>query len=69
MTETCTTSSVAEMQAVGSTTGARSESALCWNDMMIGTMIMMVASMTNLIDNAPLREGVIQEESKPFRTT
>jgi hypothetical protein len=33
---------------------------------MKGTTITMVISMTNLTDNAPKKEGVMQEESKPF---
>jgi hypothetical protein len=69
MTETCMTSSAVEMHADGSKTGAKSESALSRNDTMRGTMIYMVPSITNLTDNAPLKEGVMQEESKPFPTT
>jgi hypothetical protein len=57
MTEICATSSVEEMHTIGLTTGARSVSALSKNDMMRGTMTIMVPSMTNLTDSAPLKEG------------
>jgi hypothetical protein len=67
MIETCVTSSVVEMHAAGSKTGVRSESALK-NDVTKGTMIIMVCSVTKLTDNASLKEGVMQEESKPFPT-
>jgi hypothetical protein len=55
-----------EMHAIGLTTGARNGSALSKNDVMIGTMIIMVPSITNLTDSAPLKEGATQEESMPF---
>jgi hypothetical protein len=45
-------------------TRAKSETALSRNDMVRGTLIIMLPSMTNLTNNTPLKEGVIQEESK-----
>jgi hypothetical protein len=66
MTEICVTSSTAEMHVIGLTTGARSVSAWSKNDMMRGTMIIMVPSMTNLTNRAPLKEGTTQEESRLF---
>jgi hypothetical protein len=42
--------------------------ALSKNDMMREIMTIMVPSMTNLTDSAPLKEGATQEESKPFPT-
>jgi hypothetical protein len=62
MTETCTTSSAVEMRTAGSKTGTKSESALSRSSAMRGTMIIMVASMNNVTDSAPLKEGVMQEE-------
>jgi hypothetical protein len=44
-------------------------SALSRSDVMRGIMATMVPFMTNLTDNAILKEDVIQEESKPFPTT
>jgi microcystin degradation protein MlrC len=68
MTETCATSSTVEMHVAGLTTSARSLSASSKSDMMIGTMTIMVPSMTNLTNNTPLKEGATQEESRPFTT-
>jgi hypothetical protein len=59
MTVTCVTSSMIEMHAFGSKTGAKSESACSGNDTMKGTMLIMVPTMTNLTNNAPLKEGII----------
>jgi hypothetical protein len=59
ITETCMTSSMAEMHAAGSKIGAKSNGALSRNNEMRGTMIIMVPSMTNLTDDAPLREEVM----------
>jgi hypothetical protein len=64
MTKICVKSSEVEMHVTGLTNGARSMSALSKNDMMRGTMTIMVPSMTNLTDSAPLKEGTTQEESK-----
>jgi hypothetical protein len=69
MTETCKTSYAAEMHMAGSKIGTKSESALSRNNMMSGTMIIMVPSMTNLTDNVPLKEGAMQEESRPSPMT
>jgi hypothetical protein len=66
MTETCTTSSGAAMRVAGSKTGAKSESALSMSGVMRGTMITMAPSMINLTNNAPLKEGIMQEGLKPF---
>jgi hypothetical protein len=57
MTKICVTSSAVEMHVTGLTTGTRSVSALSKNDEMRGTMTIMVPSMTNLTDSAPLKEG------------
>jgi hypothetical protein len=59
-------SSVEQMHTIELTTGGRSVSALSKNDVMKGTMTIMVHSMTNPIDSAPLKEGTTYEESKPF---
>jgi hypothetical protein len=64
MTKICTTSSVAEMHVIGFTTGTRSVSTLSKNDVMRGTMSIMVPSTTNVTNSAPLKEGATQEESK-----
>jgi hypothetical protein len=64
VTKICVTSFAAEIHATGLTTGARSVSALSKNDVMRGTMTIMVPSMTNLTDRASLKEGTTQEESK-----
>jgi hypothetical protein len=66
MTEICATSSMAEMHVIGLTADARSISSLSKNDVMRGTMTIMVPSTTNIIESAPLKEGTTQEESKPF---
>jgi hypothetical protein len=66
MIGTCAMSSTAEMHVTGLTTDARSMSALSKNDVMRGTMTIMVPSMKNLTNNAPLKEGATQEESKTF---
>jgi hypothetical protein len=68
-TMTCPTSSAIEMPTTGSKTGAMNETASNRSDAMKGTMIIMARSMTNLNDNAPLKEGIMKEESKPFLTT
>jgi hypothetical protein len=68
MTEIYATSSAVEMHTIGLTIGARSVSALSKNDVMRGTMTIMVPSTTNLTDSAPTKEGATQEESKPFST-
>jgi hypothetical protein len=68
MIETCAMSSAAEMLVTGLTSGARSVSALSKNDVMRGTMTIMIPSTINLIDNASLKEGATLEESKPFPT-
>jgi hypothetical protein len=69
MTETCMTSSTVEMHMTGSKTGAQSESTLSRSGTMKGTVITIVLSMTNLTNNAPLKEGIMQEESKHFPMT
>jgi hypothetical protein len=69
MTETCATSSAVEMHVAGSITGAKSLSAMSSNDMMRGTMIIMVLPMTNLTDSAPRMSGTTHKESRPFPTT
>jgi hypothetical protein len=63
-TVTCMTSSVVEMPMVGSKTGVESESAWNRNIAMRATMIIMVHTTTNHTGNAPLMEGITQEESK-----
>jgi hypothetical protein len=45
-----------------------SVSALSKNDVMRGTMTIMVPSHTNLTGSAPLKEGATQEDSKTFPT-
>jgi hypothetical protein len=69
MTATCATSSAAQMRMAGSKFDAKSKSAWSRNDTTRGTMIIMVRTMTNLTDNTPLKEGIIQEESKLFPMT
>jgi hypothetical protein len=66
MTEICMTSSTAEMHTTGLTTGVKSVSTLSKSGVMRGTMTVMVPSMTNLTDNALLKEGATQEDSKLF---
>jgi hypothetical protein len=61
MTEICVTSSAVEMHVTGLTTSVRSVSALSKNNVIRGTMIIMVPSMTNLTDSALLKEGATQE--------
>jgi hypothetical protein len=63
-TEICAMTSAIEMHTVGLTTGAKSMSTLSKNNKMRGTMTIMVPSMTNLTDSAPLKEGATQEESQ-----
>jgi hypothetical protein len=60
ITKICATSSAVEMHAIGLTTGARRVSALSKNDVMRGTMTIIVPFMTNLTDSAT------HEESKDF---
>jgi hypothetical protein len=57
-TVTCTTSTAAEMHATGLKISAESESALNRNNMMIGIMITMVPTMTNLTGNTPVKVGI-----------
>jgi hypothetical protein len=64
-TETCVTSSVAEMHVAALTADGRSMSALSKNGVMKETMTTMVLSITSLTDSVSLMEGAIQEESKP----
>jgi hypothetical protein len=45
------------MHVIGLTIGARSMSALSKNDVMRGTITIMVPSMTNLTNSATLKEG------------
>jgi hypothetical protein len=68
MTEISATSSAAEMHTIGLTSSARSMSALTKNDVMRETMTIMVPSMTNLTDSAPLKESATHEVSKLFPT-
>jgi hypothetical protein len=58
MTEICATSPATEMHAIRLTTGVGSVSASSKNDMMRGTMTIIVPSTTNLTNSAPLKEGV-----------
>jgi hypothetical protein len=69
MTETCTTSFVAKMHAVGSKTSVGSVSALNRSDVKRETMTIMVPITTNLTNSVLLREGAMQVESRPFLTT
>jgi hypothetical protein len=64
-TETCVTSSVAEMHVAALTVDGRSMSALSKNGVMKETMTTMVLSITSLTDSVSLKEGATQEESKP----
>jgi hypothetical protein len=64
ITEICATSSTTKMHVTQLTSGARSVSVLSKKDVMRGTMTIVVPSMTNLTDNAPLKEGTTQEESQ-----
>jgi hypothetical protein len=59
-------SSTAKMPMVGSKTGIRSTSALNRSDVRSGAMTIMVPITTNLTDSALLKEGAMQEESRPF---
>jgi Na+/glutamate symporter len=68
-TMSCTTPSMAEMHAVGSKTGTERKSAWNKNSVSRGTMIIMVPIMTILTGSAPLKEGIIQEESKVIPAT
>jgi hypothetical protein len=63
-TVTCVMSSKTEMLVVGSKTGVGNESAWNRNSVMKGTLITRVPTMTNLTGSAPLKEAIIQEESK-----
>jgi hypothetical protein len=63
-TVTCVMSSVAEMFTAGSKTDADSESMWSRNIVMRWTINIMVPTMTNLTNSAPLKDGVIQERSK-----
>jgi hypothetical protein len=69
MTKTCTMSSAIEMHMARSKIGAKSENASSRSDATRVAIVIMVLSITNLTDNAPLKEGIMQEESKPFLTT
>jgi hypothetical protein len=66
---TCVMSSAVEIHATGLRIDAESKSALNRNNVMIGTMITTVPTMTNLTNNASLKEGITQEESKLFPVT
>jgi hypothetical protein len=66
VTQTGAMSLVVEVNTTGLTTGSRSMSMLSKNDVMRGTLTIMVPSTTNLTDTAPLKEGATQVESKPF---
>jgi hypothetical protein len=68
VTETCVTSSVANMDVARSKTGVRSVSALNRSNVKRGTTIFMVPITTNLTDSALPREGAMQEESRHFGT-
>jgi hypothetical protein len=57
-TVTCMASTAVEMHATRLKIGAESESALNRNNMIIGIMITMVPTMTNLTGNAPVKEGI-----------
>jgi hypothetical protein len=52
------------MHMAGSKTSVESKSAWNRNNVIRGTMIIMVPTMTNLIGNTPLKEAIIQKESK-----
>jgi hypothetical protein len=52
---TCTTSTATEKHATGLKISAESESAMNRNSTMIGIMITMVPTMTNLTGNTPLK--------------
>jgi hypothetical protein len=69
MTETYPTSSIAMMHVARSKTNVRSASAMNRSDVKRGTMTTMVPIMINLTDSVLLREGTMQEESRPFPTT
>jgi hypothetical protein len=64
MTKICTTSSAAEMHAVGSKTSVRSVRVSNRSGMKKGTMTTMVPIMTNLTDTVLPKEGLMQEESR-----
>jgi hypothetical protein len=64
MTDICMASSATELHMTGLIAGIRSVSALSKNDVMRGIMTIMVPSTTNLTDNALVKEGATQEESK-----
>jgi hypothetical protein len=53
MTGPCAMLSTIEMRVAELKIGAQSETAFNRNGTMRGTMIIMVPSMTNLIDNVP----------------
>jgi hypothetical protein len=52
------------MHMAGSKTSVESKSTWNRNNVIRGTMIIMVPTMTNLIGNTPLKEAIIQKESK-----
>jgi hypothetical protein len=52
------------MHVIGSKIGVESESTWNRNSAMRGTMIIVVPTMTNLTGSTPLKEGIIQVESK-----
>jgi hypothetical protein len=62
MTETCVTAIMAEMHMTGLEVDAKKESTLNRSGATRRTMIIMVRSTTNLTDNAPPKEGVMQED-------
>jgi hypothetical protein len=63
MIEICVMSYAVEMHTTRLTTGVRNVSVVSKNDMMRGTMTIMVPSMTN---STLLMEGTTQEDSKLF---
>jgi hypothetical protein len=66
MIETCATSSTAKMPMVRSKTSIRSTSPLNRTDVKSGAMTIMVPITINLTDSPLLKEGIMQEESRPF---
>jgi hypothetical protein len=56
------------MPVAGSKTGTKNETVPNRNNTTRGIMIIMTPSTTNLTDNAPLKEGAM-EESKHFSMT
>jgi hypothetical protein len=69
MTEICVTSSTVEMHVAGLKTDARRVSTLNRSSVKKGTMTTTVPITINLTDSVLPKEGVTQEESKPFPMT